>query len=349
MTDHVIFALAHLLPAAPADASASLPTRIKLLDIGLNQGADGRKWIVRDLAHAQEIVGLSAGKPAPIDFDHAIDLAAKEGRPAPAAGWMNSFSVDEQGIWADVEWTQRGGNALATKDYRYISPAFTHTKDGAVIAIKRAALTNNPNLDLPALAHQTENPEVNKEQLEALRKLLGLKADADVVAICSAVESMAAVVTGIKAKLALNAEAPVTEIATALNSVVERAGNADQVAELKSQVSDLQNNVLSLNSQLLEAKAKATGQSAEAKVDAAIKEGRITPAARTAALALASRSSAEFDEYLSKQPKIVTDGAIVPNGDPKPTAGVLSADELAICSQLGVTPEQYSATKKGAA
>jgi phage I-like protein len=88
-----------------------------------------------------------------LDYDHSTDLAAPEGRPAPAAGWLKEFKVEHGAIFARIEWTKDAAEAVKQKKYRYVSPVFEHSKDGKVERILRAALTNNPALtELPAIA-----------------------------------------------------------------------------------------------------------------------------------------------------------------------------------------------------
>jgi len=88
-----------------------------------------------------------------LDFDHSTDLAAPQGRPSPAAGWLKEFKVEHGAIFARIEWTADAAEAVKAKKYRYVSPVFEHSKDGKVERILRAALTNNPALtELPAIA-----------------------------------------------------------------------------------------------------------------------------------------------------------------------------------------------------
>jgi phage I-like protein len=48
-----------------------------------------------------------------IDENHATDLSAPQGGASPAMGWMTNLRTGEGGsIWADVEWTRRGGEAV---------------------------------------------------------------------------------------------------------------------------------------------------------------------------------------------------------------------------------------------
>ena len=97
----------------------------------------------------------------PIDYDHAIEVAAGSGPPVPAAGWIKSIddTPDAKGIlWGSVEWTPKAAKMIAAKEYRYISPVLDPTvrdnKTGASQGwtLTSAALTNQPVLQgMPAL------------------------------------------------------------------------------------------------------------------------------------------------------------------------------------------------------
>jgi phage I-like protein len=136
---------------------------IELVPAGTFCTNDGRGPFHND--NPREICSLSAQLlqgGVPIDFDHAIDRGAPQGRPAPAAGWVREFRVVAGAIQGRVEWTPRGLAAVKAKDYRFISPVFSFVPPegasegamtGRVLVIQRAALTNNPALDqLPAIA-----------------------------------------------------------------------------------------------------------------------------------------------------------------------------------------------------
>jgi phage I-like protein len=144
---------------------------------------DGRgPYRVADLARLAAD-SLGAGDRLPIDEAHATDLAAPEGRPAPARGWIVGLEARADGVWGRVEWTETGRQLLAEKAYRFLSPVIRHLKDGTVTAILRAALVNTPNLrGLAALNSQ----EPTMDFLAKLRAALGLKDDADEAAALDA-------------------------------------------------------------------------------------------------------------------------------------------------------------------
>jgi len=135
-------------------AGKAAPVWIDLIPAGVFSGRDGRGPYRN--GHPELVIaetrklGMTAGLP--IDFDHAIDLGAPQGQPAPAAGWIRELRLVDGVIQGQVEWTAAGAKALAAKLYRYISPVFEFSEDGAVQRLLRAAVTNNPNLYLTAIA-----------------------------------------------------------------------------------------------------------------------------------------------------------------------------------------------------
>lgn len=140
--------------AARHAAGKSAPVWIDLIPAGVFNGRDGRGPYRNEhperIIAATRALGMTAGLP--IDFDHAIDLGAPQGQPAPAAGWIKELRLVNGAIQGRVEWTAAGAKALAAKLYRYISPVFEFSGDGAVQRLLRAAVTNNPNLYLTAIA-----------------------------------------------------------------------------------------------------------------------------------------------------------------------------------------------------
>lgn len=144
-------------------AGETAPEWIELLPAGPDiKGRDGRAWTISDptkIANAfnQQAISLV------IDYEHATELLGPEGKEAPAAGWIENVDVRTDGsIWGQVEWTEKANNSIVSKEYRYISPAFTHSSNGEVLKLSSAALTNKPNLVLKALNSQEEWAEVAK-------------------------------------------------------------------------------------------------------------------------------------------------------------------------------------------
>ncbi|MEQ1712580.1 MAG: phage protease, partial [Hyphomicrobium sp.] len=176
-----------VLPEAGGTTSA--PEWIEVLPAGPEiAGRDGRYWIADDPGR---IVSDSlAGGPLHVDYEHASEVRAPQGEPAPAAGWIDKLETRDGGaIWAHVEWTPRARQMIADREYRFISPVFYFDKDSLrILSLVSVALTNKPNLTMTALnrrqgeagptLHNEERPRMDKEQLKALCRKLGLADEA---------------------------------------------------------------------------------------------------------------------------------------------------------------------------
>ena len=129
-------------------------------------------------------VSMASGKLA-LDENHATDLAAPKGLPAPARGWIVELQNRSDGIWARVDWTSEGRSL--SRAYRGVSPVITHDVDGTVTAILRASLTNTPNLTgLTALHSKGNDMELRTTLIEAL----GISSAADDSEIAAAVREV---------------------------------------------------------------------------------------------------------------------------------------------------------------
>jgi phage I-like protein len=95
---------------ALADNVASAPEWIELLPAGVFYGRDGRGPFRLDdpAAVIASTTAMQMNAGLPIDYDHATDFGAPEGRPAPAAGWIRELEVRTGAVWGRVEWTARG-------------------------------------------------------------------------------------------------------------------------------------------------------------------------------------------------------------------------------------------------
>lgn len=129
---------------------------IRLLPAGIFRAIDGRPvglpgWQL-PTGSAAAIVRAAASRSDDfvIDYEHQTLQAAKNGQPAPAAGWFKKLEWREgQGLFAvDVRWTARATAMIKAGEYRYISPVFGFdSKTGAVQYIQSAAITNFAALD----------------------------------------------------------------------------------------------------------------------------------------------------------------------------------------------------------
>jgi phage I-like protein len=312
-------------------SGTEVPKRIELVPPGnVVTGRDGRSW--KNPNPAQAALNSLARLPKlPIDENHATDLSAPKGGASPALGWMTNLGAEKNGaICADVEWTPRGREAVLNKEYGYISPVFLFNKDGEINCILRAALTNSPNLGLPALNAEQKNNDTEERTMDkALCAALGIAESADVKDALAAIE---------KLKTAQNAEhgagggvdlqtyAPRAE----LNAALEKAVAAEK--------------------RLAELNAGAFRKEAESAVDEAIKAGKFPPASRETCLALcADRTGLEkFRELAAKGFAVVDGRAQAPEAAPPPGAGVvLNSEDAAIAKAMGyASAEDYRKIKE---
>lgn len=317
-------------PGNTASVSIQLMTRVEpgstkqtvhLLPAGTFHGRDGRgPYSLKDPAAVMAASRARAGRvPMPIDYDHQIDFAGHNGKPAPAAGWIKALHARADGIWGLVEWTERAASHLDQREYRYLSPVFTHALDGTVTGLLRAALTNNPNLDqLTALASM----ETNMDDLAPLRELLGLPNDADIAAII----------------------AKVRELLTARQAAADPSKFVP-IGDFERAVSEVNrlNQGISLHA--------ATNH-----VEAQIVGGKLPPFLKEWGISLCSVNKPEFDKFMERTAgklyaQLFGPSHVSAQPPGARQAGGLSDEETAIASNLGVAPDAYLKTKtaRGAA
>ena len=245
----------------------------------------------------------------PIDENHSTDLAAPRGEPAPARGWATELQARENGvggpgIYGKVEWSPSGAALMSEKSYRYISPVIIHDRDGNVLDLPRASLTNTPNLLGMAALNATENDTM--DLLAQLQALLGLPGTADAAAVVAKVKSLCSDTSGQSIALAAGlakdagtdtvlAAVKALKSGTALASIAKAAGLKEDAPEaaivtaitaLASGVPDavkaLQTELAGVTTKLNAALTASATEKATAFVDNAIKAGvvGVKPAAR---------------------------------------------------------------------
>jgi phage I-like protein len=302
------------------------PTRIQILPSGVVvQGRDGRSWTNPDPATV--VAASNADLPRHvIDENHATDLKAPRGEDAPAYGWFFNLSLNETGeTWADVEWTDRGRAAVESLEYRYISPVFDFDPQGRIIRVKRAALSNAPNLRLEAL--NSEDPSSGREEknMKGILAVLGL---ADTATEQDAIAAIATL------KTAQNAQKPVDLTLYApradLQAMETRALNAE--GSLKKIQDD---------------GIKAKGLEA---VEKAIADRKIAPASKNEYLALCSTQEGldKFTAIIAVSPEIIPAKPAVPSETPPESQTALNAEEVAYAKAAGYTAEEWKKMKEKA-
>lgn len=302
------------------------PTRIQILPSSVVvQGRDGRSWTNPDPATV--VAASNADLPRHvIDENHATDLKAPRGEDAPAYGWFFNLSLNETGeTWADVEWTDRGRAAVESLEYRYISPVFDFDPQGRIIRIKRAALSNAPNLRLEAL--NSEDPSSGREEknMKGILAVLGLAETATEQDVIAAIAVL---------KTAQNAQKPVDLTLYApradLQAMETRALNAE--GSLKKIQDD---------------GIKAKGLEA---VEKAIADRKIAPASKNEYLALCSTQEGldKFTAIIAVSPEIIPAKPVVPAETPPGSQTALNAEEVAYAQAAGYSADEWKKMKEKA-
>lgn len=155
-----------IIPAGPFKASDGRP-------------GNGGSWLLTPaIAQAMIQAANAAADDYPIDYEHQTLQAAKNGVPAPAAGWFKRLEWRADGLYVtDARWTARAKEMIDHLEYRFISPVFTYNPSTFVAQkLHSIALTNTPALpnltDLATLSGQ--HPPVylaNLERQEFARRM----------------------------------------------------------------------------------------------------------------------------------------------------------------------------------
>ena len=264
---------------------------------------------------------LAHGVDLPFDYLHATELKAPNGEEAPAAGWVREYRLNQRGaLEARVEWTERARNAIAAREYRYVSPVFLFDQDGRIHRFSSFGLTNKPNLAIKALnAEQSPlNPE-NTMDLAAILAALGLPATAteqQAVAAIQALKDAKEQALNSERTPSLDKYVPRADY----DATVQRAQNAEQQLKQRDQ-EQLQ---VAIN----------------AEIEAALKAGKITPATKAYHVAQCQQEGGleRFREFVKAAPS-VTD-PVLPQGQPG-TATALNSEQQTAARRLGMSDAEY--------
>ena len=300
---------AHLLPAGSFRAEDGRP-------------ADCDSWVLTPELAVGVIARMAAKtNDTLIDYEHQSLHKEKNGKPAPAAGWFHQLEFRKDGLWAiNVGWTASAKKAIAEKEYRYISAVFLYYKGtGEVLEIVSVALTNTPALDglnsLAALSKyyttdELPNTQSGDEAMDKTQEVAVLTVERDTLktSIASLTTERDALKTDVVA-LSVERDALKVKVET-----IEKAQAEAALAVEKTKHTDL--------------------------ITAALTDGRIAPAQKAWA---EKQSLAALTEYLDASKPILPAGRQA-DGDDKGQHG-LNAEELAMCTRMGVTPEDYAKNK----
>lgn len=347
---------------------ADLPEGSVLLQLtpaGEFRPNDGRElepgsWRI-DAASAQGVIQRfkARGKPAVIDYEHQTLHKEKNGLPAPAAGFMRDLRwVDGQGLFAVADLTARARDLIAAGEYLYFSPVFEYDeKTGTVRAICMGALTNDPGisgmqpLSLVAAASAAFLPQPPQEPsvnplLKALLAALGLPdnttEDVAITALkdLGPLNKLKARDTAALTALQLGADATADTVIAACTSLRTAQAAAPDPAKFVpiESVTALQGQIAALTARQLDADL-------EAQIKPALADGRLLPALEGWARDLGKKDMAALTAYLGAAKPIAALTGTQTGGKPPVATATgdqqLSAEELAVCSAMGLSPEAY--------
>lgn len=314
--------------------------RVHLIPVdenGMINGIDGRSWKF----NGEAILANAAKYPVkyPGDYFHASIHAPKTGALAPACGWIDpaTLEVNEKGLWGEVEWTEHAAKAIAGKEYRYLSPVFlVDRKTGEAVAFKGFGLTHYPNLgSLEPVTNQQE--DMMEELLERLRRILNLPELATAEDVIAELEKAIRILRGAAGKEQANTQ--LSALAEAAVASVEASG-----ANLGDFVP--RGEFERLRAELNQVLAEREEERVQAAVNDALEKGVIAPASRAWAENYCRKDPEGFAEFVAGAAKVVPLGEEL-NAQRNIETGCLSAEELAVCEQLGLSTEEYLKTKKG--
>lgn len=307
-----------LCSAAPiALDGVDAPEWIQLLPAGEIRTQDGRgPYRVADMT-ALMAASLPAGERLVVDENHATDLAAPKGESAPARGWIVELQARQGALWGRVEWTTRGRQMVADREYRGISPAILHNRAGVISNVLRASLINTPNLIGMASLHAEGHQDMDWKSL--LIELLGLDSGASD-----------------------------DDIAAALKKRLEPAGDPDEAALQGAQhatIVALQGEIAALANQLNAVTADQGRRAAEAFIDEAIRAGRVgIKPVRDHYIALHMRDPQGTAALIAALPTLHgTRLTTEPPSRDDPAA--LGAADQQVIALMGLDPEAYKATR----
>lgn len=316
------------LPAEPPEWIMLMPAG----EVALNDGR-GPFHNTDPAGVVRETKTRLGNRRMPLDFDHSEAADTRSGQPVPAAGWVTDLEARPDGVWARVEWTEAGAEAIRRRDYLYISPFFTYRKSsGQVTGIINAGLVKQPAIDMDRLAaaQAHPHPEDDMELEEQLRQALGLPEDADSAAIVAAA-TMAKTDATAAAERADKAEA---DLATAAASSAPDPAKFVPITDFNAVRDDL-----------AALRTERAQEKAEAAVAAASEAGKIAPAQHDWAKAYASSDPDGFAAYVAGAPVIVAGGKAVASAQPPGSEGGLSAAEEQMRKSLGFSEDEWRAAR----
>lgn len=333
--------VAAAMTSSPIGSDGQVLKRIQLMPFGTFQlRGHGGETVTLDKAGAPAVIAASRAfwrsTDMMVDRDHQSIYSAVKGvgGQAAAAGWIkpDSLAVQDDGIWADVEWTASALDQLNAREYRYLSPVFTVDKTGRATRIHNVALTNSPAIEelAAAAAQQHQGTQMDLKKIAAA---LGLGEDATEAQICAAIAALNTTAASIRT--ALGAKDGDDLVAAAQTLKAAGAPDPSKFAPIAV--------VQQLQTQVTELVAASSSDKAAAAVNAAIEAGKITPATKDYWLASAARDLPAFEAYVAASAAIVPPGERKPLGERPAGRTTLTDEEQKLAASMGIPEDKFLA------
>jgi phage I-like protein len=295
-------------------------------------------------AAAERVIAANRARSADIliDFEHQALLAEINGRPVPAAGWIDPRSLeyraegDEPGLYGAVTWAGDTAALIERDEYRYLSPVFPYDDNGEPLDLLHVALTNFPAIDEPLFAALSARyripppPDQEEPQMELLKKLLAALGLPEATSEDDALAGVAA----LKAK-ADRAEAQVAALKTA--PAVPDPTKFVPMATFEAE-----------RAERVRLAALAATNEVETLVEGAIADGCLLEAQREYACGLGKADLAALKGMIEAgRPIAALRGMQTGGRKPAGAGGDASAteNELAVCRALGLSAEEFAKGK----
>jgi len=359
-------ATAALTGLAACSLAVTAGNELQLMPAGDFRGFDGRPedaphWHI-DAALAEVLINAAAARKNPyvIDYEHQTLRAQTNGQPAPAAGWFRKLEWREGvGLFAvDVEWTERAKEMIAAGEYRYISPVIGYDKEGNVVSLFMAAITNNPAIHgmeevlLAAATQLFASPRTTSltqeksmdELLEQLRWLLNLPVGSTAEDILAQLQKLTQAIRD-----GMGGEATA---AASFDLIAHIQTQREQIASLSGATPDPSKFVaIGLVQDLQSQVAQLTGELNKTRIDnlvsGAIAAGKLLPSMESWAREFGAKDLAALTAYIEKAPPVVhLNGTQTGGKAPANQGGSLTPNQAALCAAMGISQEDFLKTQQ---
>jgi phage I-like protein len=314
------------------------PTEFRIFNAGKVRTTKGDFLFDEDAAQAVLKAHADYGNDMCIDYAHAM-FSYSAPQDQVAAGWFD-IELRDGALWAvNVEWTPKALQSLKDREWRYMSPTFSHSGDESERRIQQllnVALTNVPATKKlkPLVASRddetdntrSESPGKEETQMKVLLGMLGLAeaaTEADAIAALNKREDAVSKINALTGKSTLG------ESLAMCSAWKEQAGKA-----------------AALEAVIASEKKKAEDTAALSAIEKSFDGKLITPAQKdVASKVYADHGAAALSAFLSAftTPVVSTEKLTPKSGE---TISLLTDEERVVMKKMKLTEEEFLASKR---